>query len=270
MIDRDYVTSFAELEETIAAEFANNMGHDSLALYQEFHGLHVDGWAGPKTLFQMQLPRCGRPDIERDKAGLLIEEAKWPNSCLRVHLRIDWSGFNESSMGISRSDAERAFRKAVKDWNAAINIVLSLDDGDAYTTIDFRNLGGSTLAWSHLANNNCGSKQQRYDIRRWSFHLLYLTILHEIGHLIGLTHDSQRVIMYPSIITSLEGLTSRDIKRALGLGYKPGKEEEPDKPFIQVGNHKAELDPVEQYETQPRGKCRVRFIEVDQDWTGEL
>jgi hypothetical protein len=43
--------------------------------------------------------------------------------------------------------------------------------------VSWQGLGGSTLAWSHLADNSCSDdKKQRYDIRRWSKHQFYQTV----------------------------------------------------------------------------------------------
>lgn len=129
----------------------------------------------------------------------------------------DWPG---SAMGLSWEAFASIFDRACADWNkvCGIRLVRTTDVTFAKCRVDFGGLRGSTLAWSSLANGTCAAdKRQRYDIRQWNDHLLYLTILHELGHLIGLGHRSGHWVMNPSIITSLDGLVLKDIQRAVAL-----------------------------------------------------
>ena len=216
---------------------------DALAKYQEtwapdmvedskkHHGRPIvpNGELGPVTLGHMQGRSCGCPDFAED--GLEIAEANWPSSCRHdIKIRLDLRRYSSSRMGLSSETFRQQYVRALNDWNKEVDLKLSLvpraDQARVYVTLDA--LSGSTLAWSHLANNSCGRKEQRYDIRRWSAHMLYLTVLHEVGHLIGLPHRTGNFIMNPSIITSLRGLTTTDIQRARNLGYGAPDRPDPD------------------------------------------
>lgn len=158
--------------------------------------------------------------------NLAIEDAKWPENCQGdLGLFIDWGGFNENTVGFSQVEAEELFASALNDWNQiiAVRLYVSHVFETAKTNVQWTRLSGPTLAWSHLANNSCADdKQQRYDLREWSKHQFYLTVLHEVGHLLGLPHRRGSYVMNPSILTSLAGLTERDIQDARNLGYASG------------------------------------------------
>lgn len=163
-----------------------------------------------------------------------IEEANWPESCRDdLGLYLDFSNYNANIIGFSESRARSIFKRALDEWNSVIGVRLyiSNDFPSAKTNVTWVRLSGSTLAWSHLANNSCrDDKQQRYDIRGWSEHQLYITVLHEVGHLLGLPHRRGNYVMNPSIITSLPTLTATDIRDAKRLGYKGPFPTTPTKP----------------------------------------
>jgi len=127
-------------------------------------------------------------------------------------------------MGITKAQALEQFQRAFGVWWKAIGLkfVLTDDRRQAHCVIDWGALSGTVLAWSNLADNTCNkNQQQRYDIRGWTPHLLFLVILHELGHLLGLPHRPGNFLMNPGIITSLDGPTPTDISDAIALGY-PG------------------------------------------------
>ncbi len=188
----------------------------------------VDGVAGPVTVGHLDRRRCMVPDFATD--GNEVAEANWPEAC-RWELKIyfDHRGYRES-LGLSQREFDRQYVAALDEWNRSIGINLQLTDNrnEAHTYVAWEVLRGSVLAWSNLANNSCSrGMEQRYDIRSWSAKLFRLVVLHEVGHLIGLPHKSGNYIMNPSIITSLNGLTPTDIRRAKNLGYGDPKTPDP-------------------------------------------
>lgn len=163
--------------------------------------------------------------------GQSAEEARFPDACKTEILCIvdkdspsrGWPG--DGVMGLRYEQFFAQFHRACETWNTHVGLRLAVTDDRslfprAICKVVFWDFGGSVLADSHLADGTCADdKRQRYDHRQWSEHLLYLTILHELGHLIGLQHKTGPYIMNPTILTGLDGLTDDDIRRARGLGY---------------------------------------------------
>jgi len=168
-----------------------------------------------------------------DAQGLAQQPARFPDACkakITIYInRADWPG--DGQMGMRFDAWQAVYAEACREWNDAAGLRFRLVPSSraAIAEVDFDELGGQTLAWSHLADGSCASnKRQRYDHRQWNAHLLRLTALHELGHLIGLQHKNGPYVMNPTILTGLNGLTSEDIRRARGLGY--GNPETPDPP----------------------------------------
>ena len=160
--------------------------------------------------------------------------AKWPGSNPRLPWFADTSGYRGS---FTRAELVDIFRRAWKAWADAIEIdPVAVDSaGQAWITKDFARIDGpsGTLAWSYLADNTNSKKRQRYDSGDgWILDTttspsggidLLRVAIHEIGHMLGLEHDSGSAdaIMRPSYSPRLPTITARDIQRVVGLGYKP-------------------------------------------------
>ena len=96
------------------------------------------------------------------------------------------------------------------------------------------------LAQSELADNTMRPKWQQYDAGdNWILSEdfqggmdLARVACHEIGHVLGLEHDSQSSgsLMAPYIQESVRKPTPRDIQRLIGLGYKKRTTPIPDPP----------------------------------------
>lgn len=169
------------------------------------------------------------------------EAARFPDACRkRILLFMDrrrWPG--DARMGMTFEQFLAIYRRAANRWGqvAGLRFVVSIDLADldpAHCYVTFHNFQNDVLADSHLANGTCGDHfRQRYDWRIWSEHLLYLTVLHELGHLLGLVHKNGNFVMNPRILTNLPDLTKNDISRAVSLYGPPltdPEEPEPNDP----------------------------------------
>jgi hypothetical protein len=197
-----------------------------VAQYQEWHGLEPDGYPGPKTSTLMTQPRCGCPDWQPARPP---DEASWPRSCLEVPVAY------RLQLNVDDDVILSAWGAALEKWNRVCGITLELIGPMSEAKIWARSgpLPGSTLAWSYLPNGNCRERlEQKYDSEhRWSHDFLAKTILHELGHAIGLTHSrSQSDIMYPSITgRELSSYPSpNDRRRVVGFYGEPGPAPDPD------------------------------------------
>ena len=165
------------------------------------------------------------------------EAARFPDPCRRrILIYADpnvWAG--EHRMGMDFGTFVQNIQRAADDWAAVcgLRFVISTNRADLEPAHVYlkpsHEFGQNVLADSHLADGSCGDHfRQRYDIRRWTVHLLYLTALHELGHLLGLRHKNGPFVMNPTILTRLQGLTQDDIKRAVALYGPPLEDPDPD------------------------------------------
>lgn len=150
--------------------------------------------------------------------------AKWPGVSPRLPWHVDLSGYRGS---LTPAQLIEAFRLAWSWWAEAAEItpVMVQSVGEALVRKHFAPIDGSSgiLAWSELADNTNQPKTQRYDSgENWTVEwFLPAVIAHELGHVLGLEHDSQGsgALMAPFIQSNVPKPTPRDIQRLLGLGY---------------------------------------------------
>lgn len=156
--------------------------------------------------------------------------AKWPGANPRLPWFLDVLGYR----GKLGSDILRAaYKTAWQCWANVfeIDVMEAANASDALIRAHFAPIDGpsSTLAWSYLADNTNSPKVQRYDAgESWTVEWeatgipLVTVAIHEIGHVLGLDHDSSNAnaIMRPSVSRSLPRPTERDFQRLAGLGYK--------------------------------------------------
>lgn len=158
--------------------------------------------------------------------------AKWPGTNPRLTCYLNAAGYR-GSLG---ADALRAaWAMAWAEWAKVIVIdpVMVQQFSGAMVRAEFARIDGSSgvLAWSHLANNTNGPKDQRYDSgEAWVITPLGATppsngidllrvMMHEIGHMIGLPHGPSGSLLQPMYSRSVGEVTKVDADRAVALGY---------------------------------------------------
>ena len=185
---------------------------DAITRYQQFMtgSVVTDDGKSPAFAEIMAIPRCGFPDFPVDDAGERLYasdtplEANWPISC---RMRLKYGRVFETLPGLTKTQLDQALIAAMNCWNYSLEISITPNGENwaksgAHIWCDAAPLGGSTLAWSYLASNDCNStKQQRIDSgRSWEFWFMVTTMAHEIGHVIGHHHLSEAgSLMRPEI-----------------------------------------------------------------------
>lgn len=182
-------------------------------------------------------PTCGDPD-GRCVCGVVTTAntllGKWPGSPpVDLPYHFDYAGYRGA---LTRPQLDAAFALAWKYWSDAVEItprpVASRAEAKVWGT--FRGIDGPSgaLAWSMLANDTNSPKEQRYDAGESWVSVnperptggidLVRVACHEIGHVLGLPHDSgnANALMRPSYSTSIPKPTERDVERLVALGYK--------------------------------------------------
>lgn len=161
----------------------------------------------------------------------LVQEARWPGTAPLLPWHCDTAGYRGS---LTQSQILEAFALAWQYWAAVIEITPSMVQAATQALVrkHFARIDGpsGTLAWSELANNTNTPKQQRYDSGdNWIIAEqpsggidLVRVACHEIGHVLGLPHDSQEAIalMAPYYSAKIRRPTERDIERMVALGYR--------------------------------------------------
>ncbi|QDV86942.1 matrixin family metalloprotease [Planctomycetes bacterium TBK1r] len=231
---------------------------DELTLQEHGRLAVADGDIGPATERLFAMPRCGFPDFEVPGAAMSAkQEANWPTACRR---NIKFGLAFDKAPGMTSDDTLKAFIGAINNWNYALSdltAVVQRGRTGAHIWAGLGRLGGSTLAWSYLAQSNCRAVlEQRYDNdRTWSLNFLSTVASHEIGHALGLPHNRDgSALMYPSIHSKSLGRrgypNNTDLGQARGLGYSlsgsappsldnqyrpmPHTPDEPDEPDVPV------------------------------------
>lgn len=168
---------------------------------------------------------CGRNEAMQEQR---FAPRPWPNRTIKWTVK--FNGFT----GLANDKVLEAFRVAWMGWSADIDIDPQWVDkpSDAHVLIQFGDIDGSgkVLAWSELSDGTSTQKEQLYD-RKEQWEIAEVTrridlvrvAAHEIGHVLGLKHDStnSNALMAPMYSRSVRLPTNRDISRAIALGYRP-------------------------------------------------
>lgn len=134
--------------------------------------------------------RCALPDFSMEA------RCAWPHKDVTCSQRMSFSNLDAPTI-------LRVYQQACDSWNAVCGLRLTytmdFDVANIYSRSGKIDGAGGTLAWSYLP---CGATrtsrmEQLYDDReKWSVALLLNTVMHEIGHAIGLPHGPKNSVMY--------------------------------------------------------------------------
>ncbi|KAL8191076.1 UNVERIFIED_CONTAM: hypothetical protein K2H54_067421 [Gekko kuhli] len=185
---------FPSLHKTKIAERIKGM--------QRFFHLIVTGKIDDALKKLMQLPRCGVPDVQEQRAGPQI----WTKR--RLTYRI-----NNFTPDLPKSKVVQSIQKAFKVWSDVtsltfIRVTVRADieirfayraHGDNYP-FDRR---GGTLAHAFSPGEGIGGDAHFDESEKWSEYNkeinLFLVAAHEFGHSLGLEHSNVRgALMYPT------------------------------------------------------------------------
>jgi len=109
----------------------------------------------------------------------------------KIGYRLYLSNAPETHMLPDDDAYRKLFRRAfdIVESTCGTRFFEVLDD-TAIVEIDFANTGSGVLAWSNVGFDCHGGVEQRYGSQwDWDINFLLSTILHEVGHLLGLDHD---------------------------------------------------------------------------------
>lgn len=156
--------------------------------YQLFHGLHVDGVAGPVTERSLRSIRY----CTYDRLMATGELRKFPTLDVTVAIQ-------DTVPGLSLSEMQQAIKAWLDEWNklSAFTATLSSNPKTATVKVTAGSIDGpgNTLAWAELAGDT-----QKFDTKeRWRYGGVFtpvpspyidfgLTWGHEWGHSGGLDH----------------------------------------------------------------------------------
>lgn len=189
----------------------------ALATYQARYGLPTTGRGDEETLHLMSRRFCGCADsFAVLEAGAL---PSWPHrevtfaSSLQLR-QLDLQAQRDAILGEVLAEINRHCGLSMRLAQSGANIVQSGATARSDRQLDG---AGGTLAYAYLPSRNTQAKGQLRQVidldERWGRHMLFLTVLHETCHNLGLGHneDSQVAVLDPHLNLDLKGLQPWDI-----------------------------------------------------------
>jgi hypothetical protein len=221
-------------KDLVTLKLTDKVVRDAMVSFQTFMvgESYTDDGEDPQFVELIETDRCGFPDYPIVDGQPLYAtdgplEANWPTSC-RGNLK--YGRVFDTLRGLNKQQVSEMLIAAMNVWNYSIDISITPNGSNwarsgAHIWCDAAPLGGSTLAWSYLANNTCQPKQQRiHSGRTWQFWFAVTTMAHEIGHAVGHPHiNTAGSLMRPEInqqsLARKGWQSAADFAQSRRLGY---------------------------------------------------
>lgn len=214
------------------------VGHDSsledrdvrfaVRSFQARHDLRMTETLDDITVGRLFTPRCGLPDAIRDPESAAC---KWPMLDVTASHKL-------APLNPLATEREHAiYLQALAAWNAVCGIRLKFVDQFPKTNIytEVAPTGAGVLAWSYLpcgASQSTSLRQWFNPSTNWSESLLLNTLIHELGHAIGLDHGPTGSIMQPYADGRITKPQAWDIDQVVSRYGRPAPQPPKDEPPV--------------------------------------